>query len=474
VKDDGPDRDQFAKRDQCNDARKGVGPRVYSTLMRHPSYVVASVALLAALGAGGGCSDGHAGQVRGRDGHSVNGPAPATDFLIAAGDSTFWVTTGRDGVHVRGAPLTLAKFDGRYYEVYVADDDRSFYDAVFVGQRIFRRDLLSGDSISVLDDSVVARAATGYAMHHPDEHPLESDEDAADDPASTVTGEVDILDIHGPFVSYEYRGSSAGIAGGGATVRHGVIDMRAHSAGLAGASLAAVLGATDAARVVAQGRQSFGGIRDSVIAADVATDSGDRGPAEEAVHHAARALAGGVFEFEATSFTLVDSNRTLGVAFTVPGRGARGAGKSLPLPTILINGQLPPWWAEVRPTLPELAAGVKAEDHWLHGRTEIIARYDSVDDDVRIVVRDSARREWSIARLPAPTHRVFWMDMPPADSVVRRALLRAFDESALYADDARGVRWRRPKAGRPPVRLAVERRAAVPPPSTHHHVRTRR
>ena len=63
---------------------------------------------------------------------------------MAAGDSTFWVSSDSTGMRVRGSPMLLARWDGRFYEVYVADDDRSYYDAVFVGQQVFRRDLLTG------------------------------------------------------------------------------------------------------------------------------------------------------------------------------------------------------------------------------------------------------------------------------------------------------------------------------------------
>ena len=88
-------------------------------------------------------------------------PPPRADFLIAAGDSTFWVTTGPKGVRVRGSPLVLARYDGKFYEVYVADEDHSYYDAVFTSQRIYRRDLMTGDSVAVfLDSSVVAPAGT--------------------------------------------------------------------------------------------------------------------------------------------------------------------------------------------------------------------------------------------------------------------------------------------------------------------------
>ena len=66
----------------------------------------------------------------------VRAAAPVSDFLLSAGDSTFWITTGPQGVRVRGSPLVLAHYNGRFYEVYVADEDHSFYDAVFTTQRI--------------------------------------------------------------------------------------------------------------------------------------------------------------------------------------------------------------------------------------------------------------------------------------------------------------------------------------------------
>ena len=71
-----------------------------------------------------------------------------------------------------GAPLTLANVDGRFYELYVADDDRSYFDALLVGQRIYRRDLVSGDSVEVFVDDRVAEVARDFAKAHPEERPL--------------------------------------------------------------------------------------------------------------------------------------------------------------------------------------------------------------------------------------------------------------------------------------------------------------
>ena len=80
---------------------------------------------------------------------------PDADFVLSAGDSSYWVTSEGGTIHFRGAPLELARVDGRFYELYVADDDRSYQDAVLVGQRIFRRDLVTGDSLLVYEDTIV-------------------------------------------------------------------------------------------------------------------------------------------------------------------------------------------------------------------------------------------------------------------------------------------------------------------------------
>ena len=85
--------------------------------------------------------------------------APSVDFVLSAGDSSYWVTSTGGTVQLRGAPLELARVDDRFYELYVVDDDRSYEEAVFVGQRIFRRDLITGDSLLVYEDTIVPRLA---------------------------------------------------------------------------------------------------------------------------------------------------------------------------------------------------------------------------------------------------------------------------------------------------------------------------
>src|SRR5215468_1834193 len=118
-------------------------------------------------------------------------PPPAAEFLLSSADSTFWVATTKGETRVRGAPLVLANYDGKFYELYSADADFSFPDASLVGERLYRRDLLTGDSTLVFSDTVVPRVAKEYALAHPGERPLGPDDEPDANPSTTVTAEVD-------------------------------------------------------------------------------------------------------------------------------------------------------------------------------------------------------------------------------------------------------------------------------------------
>jgi hypothetical protein len=134
-------------------------------------------------------------------------PIPHTEFLVATQDSAFWVQTDAQGIHVRGVPMTLARYDGRFHEVYVANLNKSYPDAVFTGEHLFVRDLMTNDSAMVYEDTIVARSAAHYAKANPASVPLDTSADLPDDPALSVTGETDILDIRGPYVLFEHRSS---------------------------------------------------------------------------------------------------------------------------------------------------------------------------------------------------------------------------------------------------------------------------
>lgn len=376
-----------------------------------------------------------------------HGP-PRAEFLVAAGDSTFWVTSDTGGVRMRGSPLLLARWGGRYYEVYAADDDRSYYDAVLVGQHVYRRDLLTGDSTLVFADTAVPRVAARYARAHPDERPLRPDEDGAADPSTVATAEVDLLDFHGPFLSYEYR---VDVQGGGDDERHvarrGVVDLRNGVP----MTVASLFGDRAAARILEEGRQAYALAVDSIRAA--------RGPL---ARRAARALAS--FGFDPLSFTLTDLGRAPAVAFAAPGHGVQAGGIILPLAPV--PAAPAPWWrADVRGALPE-TDGDSLADRWRGPGYEVIARYDSADDGLTLAIRDSARHEWVAGKLPAPARQLWFLDAPPIDATVRRGLARAFDAAALYSEDARTA-MRLDRRRGPRARLAGGRASRAP---HHSHV----
>jgi hypothetical protein len=436
-------------------------PRRRSSSSARSSSVTAALASCAlavgALVAAGGCSPSpdraggaEVGGAAERVGGAAQAPLPPVEFLVTAGDSTFWVRTGPWGASVRGAPLTLARFGGRFYEIYVGDDDRSFYDAVFVGQRVFRRDIVSGDSALVFVDSAVLRAARRYAAAHPEEEPLADDEDASDEPHTSFTSEVQLLDAFGPFVSYDFHARRE-VRGDveDATARRGVLDLRRGRA----ATVADVVGAARADDVLRRGRGLFAAALDSV-----------RHAHDERALAAQEALSG--FVFDPGSFGVVDVDGAPGVAFVARGEGDAASGYTLPLPPVVVE-PAPPWWREVRASLADADTLHGDADRWRRADAEVTARYDSETGSYTLALHAPAattasasagrgRRDWPLGRFQDPIRQLFWLDRPAVDSTVRHALARAFDESALYSDEARTASWSGgPRAGRPGGRWAA-------------------
>jgi hypothetical protein len=399
-----------------------------------PRSILPLVAALAFV-AGADCRDGV---------HLTASQPPAADFVLAAGDSSFWVTNDHGTLRMRGAPLELARVDGRFYELYVEDDDRSFEDAVLVGQRVYRRDLVSGDSLLVYEDTIVPRLARLYARLHPDDVRVQPDDDTNDDPLWRATATVDLTDVHGPFLSYSLHVDvERDDASPWHASRRGVIDLSTgHPASLA--------------RVAAGDLTPIRKRRTLAVAAtlDSVRSGGDR------IDRARTAALLSSYRLDPDGFALTLVDGEPAVSYALAGTGSGEAGHLLELPPIRIGE--PAWWAEVAPTLPVGSADGR-RDVWRHGRYDVVVRYESGQDVARLSLRDSTSREWPVGRVPAPALRIFWLDQPRADSTARRALARAFDESALY-DEAARTASRRGRPEHPIVRLAHARDA--------HHRRT--
>jgi len=132
-------------------------------------------------------------------------PPPTGEFLVSAGDQTYWVRSDNSGLRIRGSPLILARTGGLYYEIYIGEIDRSFPRALFSGERVFRRDLASGDSAIIYDDTIVVQMAGDYRRRHPRAPILGPDDDPDDSIEVSAVGETDILNVLGPYVALEHR-----------------------------------------------------------------------------------------------------------------------------------------------------------------------------------------------------------------------------------------------------------------------------
>jgi len=339
------------------------------------------------------------------------------DFIVTTADSSYWVTSGPQGLRMRGVPMLLARVDGRYREIYAADDDHSYYDAVLVGATLWSRDLVTGDSSRLFADTLVPRFAASYAKAHPSEVPLGKDDDTADHPSATVTADIDVLGVHGPYLSYEYR-TDMDVAGERVntdrhTARRGVLDLRTGKA----VTVAALFGSATAERIARDASTEWKAARDSLLALH-----------DRRSRRAQRTVA--AFEFDSSSFTIASRDGRPRVVYAVPGVGARGSLSALELAPRDVP--MAPWWVTVRDELP---SGPDSLLTWRRGTVELRAALTPDGDVARLVLRDAARHDWRVGAVSAPVWRVLWLDAS-TKAADRKALSRAFNDASMYSTDA--------------------------------------
>jgi hypothetical protein len=355
-------------------------------------------------------------------------PAPLAEFIVSAGDSAFWIRSDADGIRVRGAPLVLAFVGGRFAELYVADDDQSFYDAVYVGQRLFKRDIISGDSMLIVTDTLMRLLARGYATANPDERPLAFDEEGSENPRTIASAEIRVLDVMGPWVSYEYR-TDVDVIGGASShgLRRGVVDLRTGAM----TTLEALFGRQQGRIAVVEGQRQWREMRDSMLVA---------APDDAVLRESLERLA-----FDARSFVLLAEGREPRVRFTLAQSGSRFMAPAQELFPIGVQG--PAWWEGVREGYPLTGDGLDlTEQRWPRPEYDVIARPVSGSTRPRIAfaLRDAGGQEWPLGFVPSPVQRIMWLDDSTLAAGTRAALVRAFDDAALYSEDTRVVRDVRP------------------------------
>lgn len=343
---------------------------------------------------------------------------PQSEFVIVAADSVYWVRTGDEGIRVRGAQMMLNYIGGRFSEIFLTDQDRSFYDAVYVGQSLYKRDLITGDSVLLFSDTLIAALARSYASAHPDERPLAPDEAGHESPRTIATAEVLVIDIHGPWLSYEYR-TDIDVIGGQSShgSRRGVIDLRTG----VDVTLDAIFGPSEARRLASAGRARWNDVLDSLTTSFTADGIGG-------VEELSR------FSFDPRSFTLGVEDRNLRVRFAIVQSASVNAGGSYLLDGLDVEA--PHWWDEIRDGFPI--------EEWSEERVWPRVGYSLVSRDassrsarVSFLIRSDDDQEWRLGSVPSPVLRVMWVDDSTLSPGSRSALTRAFNEAAFSSENLR-------------------------------------
>lgn len=357
---------------------------------------------------------------------------PPAEFLFAAGDSTYWVRSGGDGMRVRSAPILLTEVDGRLFEIFLSDDGAEYPDASFASARLWSRELQHRDSTLLFGDSTVMRELAGWRRAHPRDAEIDpADEEMPDDPRTVVQDEIEIIDVHGPYITIEHL-LNVDMDGGPPHRHEGrrmVLDVRSGAT----ASLEVLVGADEARRVTAAARASLTQLIDSIRTAGAAGD--------ERASVASESLDS--FRFDSASFGITDIGRDPAVAFMVPGHGTDGEALALYLPPIAVTA--PVWWKSVRATLPAWATD-SARVTWDRAKYQVAARPSADGDALALVLIGGAvgtAHEWPIATVAAPAYQLIPLDTPPIDSAARAALSRAFDISTSLDGLVQRAGWPR-------------------------------
>ena len=365
---------------------------------------------------------------------------PAAEFLFSAGDSTYWVRSNADGLRVRSAPILLTQVDGRFYEVFVAEDGVEYDDASFSTSRIWSRELPRTDSVLLFEDTTVRHEATAWKKRHGREEPLSPDDERlSDDPRTIVIDEIEIIDVHGPYLSFRHvLDVDVEVA---EPHRHegrrAVVDVRTGHR----ATMDSLFGIAESKRIAVAARASLVRLLDSV-----------RTARDERAIAARETLDS--FRFSAESFGITDVARAPAIGFLVPGTGAEGDALAIYLPPITTSE--PTWWSSVRPTLPEWAPD-SSRVRWNRQSYEVSARPLPDGESLNLVLARHGfgpTKEWAIATVASPAFQLVALDMPALNDTMRAALARAFDMSTSLDGVVQRARWPRPSRAVQPLTRA--------------------
>ena len=275
-------------------------------------------------------------------------------------------------------------------------------------------------AVQLFADTLMRVLARNYASANPDELPLAEEEQGSEDPRIVGSSEILVLDVMGPWASYEYR-TDVDITGRPSShgIRRGVLDLRTGVQ----ASLEALVGRQSAREIIAEGQRQWRQLRDSTLVAS-------RGTKEEFSLRAEYER----LSFDPRSFVLEVEFGEPVVRFALAQSGALTPAPVVELGPIRMVE--PVWWPMVR-------ADYWSQDEtgareWMRGDFSVLARaVEGATPRASFALRDAGGQEWPLGFVPAAVHRVMWLDDSTVIDGTRAALQRAFDEAALYGEETR-------------------------------------
>lgn len=372
---------------------------------------------------------------------SSNTP-PTAEFLVAAGDSSYWVRSNAEGLRVRSAPLLLTRADGAFHELRIVEDVVDYLDAEFVREQLYGYPLGRTDSVLLFDNASVTAAMQQWLREHPDEQPIDPAEAEAPDPASSAADFLEVIDVHGRWISWAY---SLDIDIEGAVShthlrKRGVVNIENGAA----ATLDSLVSSAEAARILVAGRASL----DTMLAVVRGASDARAARARETLH---------TFAFDPSSFSIGNEGRTPSITFHVAGTGADGEALELLLPPIAISEKTE-WWLAVEPMIP-FWGGDSLNVRWSQALYTVTGAVDSSRTSIALsLVADTIdATPWPLAVVPMPAYQFIALDRPGIDPALRRTLERAFDRASgddPYATRALGRRPTAPVRAQPPFRHA--------------------
>lgn len=351
---------------------------------------------------------------------------------MAAGDSTYWIRADAQGMRVRSAPVLLARHADRFHELRIAEHITDFLDAEFVREELFAQPLDAADSVLLFADEAVGEAMRTWMRANPGEAPIDLSEDEAPEPESVASDFLEVIDVHGPWVSWAHA-LDLDVVGAEDHLhrRHrGVTDLTTGTR----ATLDSLMSPAEALRVRTIGRASLDTMR-----AVVARATDERARRAQATLH--------TFAFVDSTFSITDVDHQPAIVFHVAGTSSEGEALELLLPPIPLL-EPPGWWREVAPTLPRWtpdSSGVR----WGHGTFSVVGVVDSARTTLRLALTatDAPGVEWPIAVVPMPAYQFMVLDSTTFGPEARAALLRAFDRAS--GDDPYSTRASLPTPASP-------------------------